>query len=95
VVANVPHARMRTLYREADVFVLKSQDEAAAFSFIEAMSVGTPVIVNEDNGLTWYMTADDEGLFRLNESPPGGIYSSSTKITQTNPSRCSGGGPRC
>jgi glycosyltransferase involved in cell wall biosynthesis len=62
VVANVPHARMRTLYREADVFVLNSHDEPAAFSFLEAMSVGTPVIVTADNGTTRYITDGEDGL---------------------------------
>lgn len=62
VVANVPNQAVRGLFKDADVFVLNSYDEPCAYSFIEAMSVGTPVVVTADNGSSEYITDGEHGL---------------------------------
>ena len=46
----VPFNEMRTLYQQADVFVLPSVREPFAISPIEAMNFGAPVILTNSNG---------------------------------------------
>lgn len=62
VVKIFPHRswdKMKDLYRQVDLFVLPSFAESAAYSILEAMSFGLPVISSDDNGTKWYI---EEGV---------------------------------
>ncbi|MFD3456512.1 glycosyltransferase [Streptomyces sp. NPDC058691] len=50
-VGPLSHAEALEAFRAADVYVLPSVDEPFAMSLLESMSVGTPVVVRESNGL--------------------------------------------
>jgi len=58
IMQNVPHGKMEELYRSHDLFVLPSKDEPAAYSLLEAMAQGLPVICSDSNGTRCYI---DEG----------------------------------
>jgi len=48
--ANVPNNTVLNYMQRADLFVLASEKESAAWSHLEAYQAGTPVIVGSDNG---------------------------------------------
>lgn len=65
VVKIIPHRswdKMVDLYRQADLFVLPSVNESAAYSLLEAMSYGLAVISSNDNGTQWYIEAGQNGF---------------------------------
>jgi glycosyltransferase involved in cell wall biosynthesis len=56
---NVPHAAMEAIYGNHDVFVLASTAEPGAFSPLEALGQGLPVVVTDECGTKGYI---DEGI---------------------------------
>ncbi len=59
---NVRSQAMKSLYSEFDLFVLPSSDEPAAFSILEAMASGLPVICSDSNGTKCYVKEGENGL---------------------------------
>lgn len=59
---EIPHAAVRDLYQQHDIFVLPSYNEPAAFSVLEAMSAGLPVIVSDTCGTKGYIEEGKNGL---------------------------------
>ncbi len=59
---NVPHSRMKELYRKHDLFVLPSKDEPAAYSPLEAMAESLPVICSDSNGTKCYIDESRNGF---------------------------------
>lgn len=51
---NVPYQDMSQVYLDADLYVLSSSGEPAAYSLLEAMSYGVPVISSSENGTADY-----------------------------------------
>ncbi|OHA58428.1 MAG: hypothetical protein A2571_01455 [Candidatus Vogelbacteria bacterium RIFOXYD1_FULL_44_32] len=65
IVPHLPWAKMSDLYRASDIFVLPSSGEPAAYSILEAMSYGLPVVSSDDNGTQWYIKSNSNGfIFR-------------------------------
>lgn len=58
---NVAHDQVIDIIREADVFILPSNDEPAAFSPLEAMAAGLPVICSNKNGTSCYIEHGKNG----------------------------------
>lgn len=52
---NIPHAEVLKQLQRADLFILPSHDEPAAFSILEAMASGVPVICSDQNGTSCYI----------------------------------------
>lgn len=65
---NVAHNQVIDIIREADVFILPSNDEPAAFSPLEAMAVGLPVICSNKNGTSCYIEHGKNG-YVFNHTP--------------------------
>lgn len=57
----VPRERMPAVYREADVFVLPSQQEGMSIALLEAMAAGLPVIVTDTGGTAELVTQGENG----------------------------------
>ncbi|TWT05751.1 glycosyltransferase family 4 protein [Reyranella sp. CPCC 100927] len=49
-IANVPHAEMPAIFRDADIFVFPSLHEGSAMAINEALASGLPVIVTPNAG---------------------------------------------
>lgn len=59
---NISWDKMGEFYRNSDVFVLPSFNEAAAYSLLEAMSYGLPVLSSNDNGTQFYIKEGENGF---------------------------------
>ena len=62
ILNNVPWNKMDDYYRNSDVFVLPSYNEAASYSLVEAMSYGLPVLCSNDNGTQFYINQNKNGF---------------------------------
>jgi len=58
---NVPNSEMDQIYRQHDLFILTSRDEPAAYSPLEAMAQGLPVICSDTNGTRCYINHGQNG----------------------------------
>ncbi len=58
---NLSFKEMRQLYLNSDLFVLPSSNEPAAYSLLEAMNFGLPVICSDTNGTRCYMEEGENG----------------------------------
>jgi len=54
-IEKVPKEKMKKVFLDADIFVLASHDEPAAYSHLEAMAYGLPVICSDENGTQNYI----------------------------------------
>jgi glycosyltransferase involved in cell wall biosynthesis len=61
-VGPVPHSRIASYYREADILINPSFSEAFGMSLIEAMASGTPVIATRVGGMTDIVEEGKNGL---------------------------------
>lgn len=74
ILTHLSHKEVRELYCEHDLFVLPSWNEPAAFSPLEAMAAGLPVIVSDTCGTKCYVkegingyifkSKDEDDLYR-------------------------------
>ncbi len=62
VIKHMPWKEMGFLYQKADLFVLPSVGESAAYSILEAMGYGLPVISSDDNGTQCYIRNGENGF---------------------------------
>ena len=64
-------ARIKALYRAADVFLLPSYypTEAQPLTILEALNAGTPVVVTRHSGIPDIVRADKEALFVPPQAP--------------------------
>jgi glycosyltransferase involved in cell wall biosynthesis len=61
IVSHLSHDAVRALYCQHDLFVLPSWNEPAAFSPLEAMAAGLPVIVSDTCGTKCYLEVGANG----------------------------------
>jgi glycosyltransferase involved in cell wall biosynthesis len=59
--ANVPYSQMQEEYIKHDIFILPSYNEPAAYSPVEAMANGLPVICSAENGTKCYINNAENG----------------------------------
>jgi alpha-maltose-1-phosphate synthase len=60
-IGRVDHATLRSLYRQADLFVLPSLEEGMSRAVLEAMAAGLPVLVTCETGVTEFMVDGEDG----------------------------------
>jgi glycosyltransferase involved in cell wall biosynthesis len=60
---SLPVPELLREFRQADIFVLAAYQEALGNVFMEAMSVGTPVIASDDGGVCEFITDGVHGRF--------------------------------
>ena len=65
----VPNAKLRQLYRLADVFVMPSLVEAFGVVFLEAMASGTPVVGTRVGGIPELIRHGQDGLLAEVDQP--------------------------
>lgn len=58
----VSRQEMPGLYRQADIFVLPSQQEGMSIALLEALAAGLPVVVSDTGGTQELVTAGENGL---------------------------------
>ena len=58
---NVPYSQMTGLYKKYDLFVLPAYNEPAAYSPVEALANGLPVICSDQNGTKCYIEEGKNG----------------------------------
>ncbi|MDC6352777.1 glycosyltransferase family 4 protein [Zeaxanthinibacter sp. PT1] len=59
---NIPHSSVLDLLKNSDLYILPSHDEPAAFSILEAMACGLPVICSDRNGTKCYIDENSNGM---------------------------------
>lgn len=65
---NICHNDTIKEYAKNDLFILPSSDEQAAYSPLEAMAVGMPVICSDTNGTRWCIEEGENGyIFKSND----------------------------
>jgi len=67
LLGRIPHAALLSLYGEADVFCLASEDEGFGIVYLEAMAHGVPVIGSAGEGIADVIVNGENGLL----VPPG------------------------
>ncbi len=70
--ANVPDARMPSLYRASDCYVMPSRGEGWGRPYMEAMAMGLPVIATGWSGQTAFLNAQNSLVldYTLTDVPP-------------------------
>ena len=58
---NLEHQEVLREYAKHDLFVLPSSNEPLAYSPLEAMGAGLPVICSDTNGFRWYVEEGENG----------------------------------
>jgi len=58
---NIPYPKMILEYRKNNLFILPSSSEPAAYSLLEAMAAGLPVICSDSNGTKCYIEEGKNG----------------------------------
>lgn len=61
VETNMPYEKIKEEYKKYDLFVLPAYNEPAAYSPVEAMANGLPVICSDDNGTKSYIKEGENG----------------------------------
>jgi glycosyltransferase involved in cell wall biosynthesis len=59
---NMPYDKIRQVYSKYELFVLPSYNEPAAYSPVEAMANGLPVICSDENGTKCYIEEGKNGF---------------------------------
>ena len=65
---NVPYDRMGEIYSGSDIFILPSYAEPAAYSIVESMYYGIPVICSDDCGTRCYVIQGENGFVFKNNN---------------------------
>ena len=64
---NIPYQEMSLEYQKNNLFILPSSSEPAAYSLLEAMAAGLPVICSDSNGTKCYIEEGENGyIFKSN-----------------------------
>ncbi|HNR65300.1 MAG TPA: glycosyltransferase [Atribacterota bacterium] len=64
---NIPYHEMSLEYQKNNLFILPSSSEPAAYSLLEAMAAGLPVICSDTNGTKCYIEEGENGyIFKSN-----------------------------
>jgi len=58
---NMPYNKIKNEYKKHDLFVLPAYDEPAAYSPVEALANGLPVICSDENGTKCYIEETKNG----------------------------------
>lgn len=61
VFVNVSPREVQNIYKDYDLYILPSYDEPAAYSIVEAMASGLPVIVSDTCGTKCYIEEGENG----------------------------------
>lgn len=61
ILRDIPHVDMEDIFLQHDIFVLPSYDEPAAYTPLEAMAYGMPVIVSDTCGTRCYLEEGKNG----------------------------------
>jgi len=64
---NLEHNEVLREYAKHDLFVLPSSNEPLAYSPLEAMGAGLPVICSDTNGFRWYVKDGENGYIFKSE----------------------------
>ena len=62
LLTNLPKDQLLTLYKQAHVFALHSQEESQGIVFAEAMAVGLPVVATNVGGIPYVVENGVTGL---------------------------------